>query len=146
MTRHIVWLHEDALSTQHPVLHGTNEADLVCFIWDDDYLAEMEYGFQRLVFIYETYAKWKSICSVEIPWRHCSNRLEESADTIRVPESPNPTIQANIDALRYTLKVEVVPDEPFVILSVHKSSSVFYVLENRQNPSDASVKSVEIKV
>ena len=115
MTRHIVWLHEDALSTQHPVLHGTNEADLVCFIWDDDYLAEMEYGFQRLVFIYET------LCEMEIDLfrgNTVETLLEQArrvgADTIRVPESPNPTIQANIDALRYTLKVEVVPDEPFV--------------------------------
>ena len=80
-----------------------------------DYLAKMEYGFQRLVFIYET------LCEMEIDLFRGNTveiLLEQArrvgADTIRVPESPNPTIQANIEALRYTLKVEVVPDEPFV--------------------------------
>ena len=50
----LVWLHEDALNAKHPVLHSTSNADLVCFVWDDEYLSAMEYGFQRLVFIYET--------------------------------------------------------------------------------------------
>ena len=37
-----------------------------------------------------------------------------AVNSIRVPDSPNPTIQANIEALRSNLTVEVISEEPFV--------------------------------
>ena len=115
MTPRLHWLHEDALNAEHPAVSGLRGADRVCFVWDDEYLNAMDYSFQRLVFIYET------LCELPVEIHRgetvgvlLQKAQEMGADILCVPASPNPKIQATIEALRHHLQVEVVDEEPFV--------------------------------
>ena len=54
---HAIWLHEDMLSTAHPVFEQAdfkNEKPLSFFIWDQEYFKAQNYSLKRLVFLYET--------------------------------------------------------------------------------------------
>lgn len=127
MTSRMHWIHEDALSHLHPVLRGRTDADRVCFVWDDAHLAAMEYSFQRLVFIYET------LCEMEVEIIRgdtvqvlLAGAQECNADTIRVPASPNPALQAFIDTLGSHLTVDVIAPSPFVALERPPSLRRFF--------------------
>ena len=116
MGRRLIWIHEDALSLRHPVLEGRNEHDVVCFIWDEEHLRSMGYGFQRLVFIYET------LCEMGVAIRRgpVVSSVIEWAESIQasevwVPASVNPAHQDLIRQMERSLTVTVVPEHPFVI-------------------------------
>ena len=77
----------------------------------------MDYGFQRLVFIYET------LCELGVTIYH--GNIEKvavelarlrSAEHIRTAFSPNPVIQAVTKELAQTVSVVTIGDEPFVTL------------------------------
>ena len=75
----------------------------------------MGYGFQRLVFIYETLCEM----GVEILRGPTVDSIAErarlaEASVVHVPTSLNPTLQAKINALRAHVRVEEVSETPFV--------------------------------
>ena len=114
----LVWLHEDALRHDHPVYTAAGEDVISCFFWDEDYLQKMDYGFKRLVFIYET------LCELPVTIIHDSTvegliRLAEnqSCETIYIPATPNPLLQEIIVELEHRLLVVIVEDTPFVSLT-----------------------------
>ena len=127
MTPRLYWIHEDALNAEHPALSSCRETDCVCFVWDEEYLNSVGYSFKRLVFIYET------LC--ELPVEVFQGKTVEvlldrartlGADTLCVPDTPSPTIQATIETLREHLTVEVVSEEPFVDLKRSPSLRRFF--------------------
>ena len=115
MSARVFWIHEDAMSLNHPVFDEFIDGDVVCFVWDAEYLKAMGYGFQRLVFIYET------LCEMGVEVLRGSTvdavaeraRLAE-ASVVHVPATLNPALQTKIDALRARVHVEEVADSPFV--------------------------------
>ncbi len=75
----------------------------------------MNYGFKRLVFIYET------LCELPVAiYRGDSvSTIAELAgvnniSTIYVPDTPNPDLKAMITTLAEDIRTEIVPDIPFV--------------------------------
>lgn len=113
----IIWLHEDALRDDHPVFDAAEPGAMVCFVWDDEYLQAMDYGFKRLLFIYET------LLELPLAILHgnqvaCLSALAgEHNGRILVPETPNPRLQQTIATLGENGRVEVVEDRPFVTLA-----------------------------
>ena len=101
----LIWLHEDMLRLDnHPVF--TAEDDTAFFIWDAVYLKKMDYGFKKLVFIYETPIVETA---VELARNHdCS-----SLYTIW---SPNPELQTYISDISNTIDLEIIRDVPFAKL------------------------------
>ena len=115
MSTRVFWIHEDAMSRNHPVFEEFIEGDVVCFVWDAQYLKDMGYSFQRLVFIYETLCEM----GVEIVRGSTVDAVAErarlaEASVVHVPATLNPSLQAKIDALRRRVHVEEVTDTPFV--------------------------------
>ena len=114
----LVWLHEDALRQDHPVYTAAGEDVISYFFWDENYLQEMDYGFKRLVFIYET------LCELPVNIIHGStveglSKLAEnqSCEKIYIPATPNPVLQEIIAELQHRLPVVVVEEIPFVSLT-----------------------------
>ena len=117
MTQSIIWVHEDAMGKPHPLYTGIKIETDAFYVWDEDHLREMDYGFQRLVFIYET------LCELGVTIYH--GNIEKvavelarlrSAEHIRTAFSPNPVIQAVTKELAQTVSVVTIGDEPFVTL------------------------------
>ena len=114
----LVWLHEDALRQDHPVYTAAGEDVISYFFWDENYLQEMDYGFKRLVFIYET------LCELPVNIIHGStveglSKLAEnqSCEKIYMPATSNPVLQEIIAELQHRLPVVVVEETPFVSLT-----------------------------
>ena len=115
MSSRLFWIHEDALSLTHPALSSRTEDDAVCFVWDDQHLQEMGYGFQRLVFIYETLCEM----GIEVYRGNTADVLVEQAriigaDEVVVPSTVNPALLTTIKSIDPSLKVTVVESLPFV--------------------------------
>ena len=117
MSSTLLWFHEDALNLEHPVAHGYDVGEHGVFIWDPAYLQAMNYGFQRLVFIYET------VCELGIPI-FAGDTLEvltelariRGASFVRAPATPNPDLMRLVQDIPPTLPIEWVEDQPFVSL------------------------------
>lgn len=112
----LVWLHEDALSMDHPVFEVAAPDSVAVFVWDDAYLQQMDYGFKRLLFIYESLLEL-DVRIVRGDLVDCLGQLARGqGGRIRVPETPNPRLQQVVEQLRLEFEVEVVAERPFVTL------------------------------
>ena len=112
----LVWLHEDALDADHSVFDGAEPGSFAVFVWDDAYLQQMDYGFKRLVFIYETLLEL-DVRIVRGDLVESLGRLaREQGGRIRVPETPNPRLQQVVEQLRGEFEVDVVAGRAFVDL------------------------------
>ena len=117
MSKRLFWIHEDALSRAHPMFEQYREGDVVCFVWDDAHLQAMDYGFQRLVFVYETVCEM----GIEVYRGSTVDTLlalvqTHSIATLYAPHSLNPVLSRTMASLRREIDVVVVQDEPFVQL------------------------------
>jgi len=113
----LIWLHEDALRADHPVFERAGPGSSACFIWDEAYLKQMDYGFKRLVFIYETLIELPLIIFRGDRFDCLSRLAGEGSGRVLVPDTPNPALQQTINCLRRDFEVEVVADRPFVSLA-----------------------------
>lgn len=112
----IIWLHEDALRADHPVFAEADSETPAWFVWDEAYLREMDYGFKRLLFIYETL--------IELPVTvvrggllpSLSTLAQQNGGRIWVPETPNPYLIRTTERLAEVHDVSVIEDVPFVRL------------------------------
>jgi hypothetical protein len=112
----LVWLHEDALDANHPVFDGAGPGARAVFIWDDAYLQHMDYGFKRLVFIYESLLESNAEI-VRGDLVDCLSRLARAhGGRIHVPETPNPRLRQVLGQLRGEFEIEIVAARPFVTL------------------------------
>jgi hypothetical protein len=111
MTKQIIWLHDKALSQNHPVFNNINESTKAIYIWDEEFFKKRSYSFKRLVFIYET------LCQLQIEII--------KGDTIEVLKSFNPEkiiipftvdtqIKNLVEQLSEVFLVEIVEEKPFV--------------------------------
>jgi hypothetical protein len=123
MRESIIWLHDYALSINHPVFTIAPDNSRILYIWDNEYLKAENYSLKRLVFIYET------LCSLPIEIFHGDTRsLLRQLDiaTIYIPATPNILLQKIISDLAKTKNVIVVPEEPFVVLKNNKEFTRFF--------------------
>ncbi len=128
----LVWLHEDALRQDHPVFSAAGDAGLSCFVWDANYLQEMDYSFKRLVFIYET------LCELPLTILHGSTvetliglAQQHDCETIYVPATPNPAIKKIISEIQQQIPVAVIDDTPFISLDKEPDIKRFFRYWNK---------------
>lgn len=127
----LIWIHEDALRLSHPVFASSDHEAF--FVWDEEYFIHMNYAFPRLVFIYETLCemgvnvyKGKALDVItQLAKQHDSN-------SIYIPFTPNPRLQSVMGKLEDGgLHIEVVPDEPFIILEQKPNLKRFFRYWNK---------------
>ena len=110
MTR-LFWLHEDFLTLPDEDSHGF-------FIWDPDYLKEMDYGMKKLAFIYETLCEMKVDIvkgqTVETAQAFLSGH--DGVDRLHIYNTPNPRLREFIGALDKHITIERMAPTPFVTL------------------------------
>ena len=113
----MIWLHEDALRAEHPVFTGVGPDFSAWYIWDEAYLRRMDYGYKRLLFIYETLLELP-VTIVRGGFLDCLPVLAaRNGNVVRVPETPNPELIRTIERLSDDCDVQVIADTPFVTLS-----------------------------
>jgi len=56
----LLYIHDKALGSNHPIFSRINAETKAVFIWDDAYFKQRGYSLKRLVFIYET------LCSMPV--------------------------------------------------------------------------------
>ena len=56
----LLYIHDKALGSNHPIFTRINAETKAVFIWDDAYFKQRGYSLKRLVFIYET------LCSMPV--------------------------------------------------------------------------------
>ena len=127
----MVWLHEDALGRDHPVFAAAGPGCDAFFVWDEAYLRDMDYGFKRLVFIYETLVDLP-LTVLRGDTRQCLSHLAgERGGRIFVPDTPNPHLRRIIEDLQRDFCVDVVAAPPFVELPREPDLKRFFRYWNR---------------
>ncbi len=110
MTTSIIYIHEEALRTDHPVfLHAPANSRSI-FVWDDDYLKQQNYSLKRLIFIYET------LCTMPIELMRGSTQVILSSlqpAKIYTQSTSNPAISLKISMMNAIAPVIIVSDEAF---------------------------------
>ena len=129
----LIWLHEDALRRDHPVVKAAGEGTETIFIWDDAYFKSEGYSLKRLVFIYELLAGLNITClkgETEAVLKAYAEGRE-----IFVPETPNPKFKVIIDRLD---SVSIIPDTPLVIVPDDVDLRRFFRFWNKAKKSALS--------
>lgn len=126
----LIWLHEDALRAAHPVFAEPHERAV--FIWDDAYMAAMDYGLKRRVFLYESLLE----LPVEIYAGDTLETLEALAHAAQAsclisPHTPNPRLNHIMEALSGTLRVQRIADDAFVDLPPQEGLRRFFKYWNK---------------
>lgn len=120
----LFWLHEDTLSLP-------DDGDGF-FIWDDDYLQKIDYGFKKLVFIYETLCEMGiEVYKGPIVETALKVMKDRGADTLHVYRTPNPRLQDMIDKLSDKTSVDVIKPTPFVVLDEDPDLKRFFRYWNK---------------
>jgi hypothetical protein len=119
----LIVLHEESLRMTHPVFHAAPLCTKVIYIWDDIYVQRCKYSLKRLIFIYET------LCTMDVAILRGKtlNVLQEiNPSLVYIPYTNNPLLLELIDSISNKLPVEMVADEPFVVLKKPIESKRFF--------------------
>ena len=120
----LFWIHEDTLNLPEDV-EGF-------FIWDADYLQDMDYGFKKLVFIYETLCEMGvEIYQGSIPETAPKVMTEHEADRLYIYKTPNPLLQQKIDDVSDKIPVQIIEPTPFVRLDKDADLKRFFRYWNK---------------
>lgn len=111
MTDVIIWLHDEALRSSHPVFSHAPSNAKALFIWDDEYFKQLNYSVKRLVFIYET------LCAlpIDIIYSDTFTGLQLfNPSLIYIPSSNQPKLRQITEQLASKHRVCIIEDEVFV--------------------------------
>lgn len=132
----LIWLHEDALRTDHPVFARAGKGAEAVFIWDDTYFKSEGYSLKRLVFIYELLADLDVTCikgeTAAVLKDYVNGR------PVFVPSTPNPYFNAIITELEQSHDVTTVPDVSLVIVPDDVDLRRFFRFWNKAKKSALS--------
>ena len=110
----LIWLHEDAMRETHPILDISNNS-YPFFIWDNDYFKKINYGFNKLTFIYEVMSSLPyDIYDGSIIDTIIKLKEKYNSSSLFIPQTPNIYIKQYCHELKSIIKTETIPDEPFI--------------------------------
>jgi hypothetical protein len=110
MTQSLIWLHEEALTFNHPAFKVAPQDTKAIFVWDDKYFENLNYSLKRLVFIYET------LCAlpVDIIRGDTVSVITALAPSrLYVPSSNKPHIILMIEQLKLITAVDIIKEIEF---------------------------------
>ena len=106
----LIWVHDDAISRDHPVFEEAGEGARAVFVYDADYYRDRGYSLKRLVFIMEC-VEDAGIEVLEGPF--ADTLLSLSPDHICVAKTPNPHYRDVMETLRQSTEVKSVAAPAF---------------------------------
>ncbi len=129
----VIWIHEDAITLDHPAVTMAGEGAEIIFIWDTERHDEKAYSLKRRVFIYECALD----LGVKIMAGHPYNVLRElvGEQTIYTAWSPDPDYREIIADLRDTHEVKVIEAPGLVSVPDDVDTKRFFRFWNRAKKS-----------
>ena len=127
----LIWLHEDLLRLDdHPVFNAKNDKPF--FVWDPEYLQKMDYGFKKLVFIYETLCEMGiDIYKGPIVQTVLEVSAEHDAFSLYTVWTPNPDLQRHMDDISKRIDLNIMRDIPFAKLEKSPDLKRFFRYWNK---------------
>lgn len=123
MNNPIIWIHEEALRSTHPVFKVASEQSKAVFIWDDVFLKQSGHSLKRLVFIYEAVSE----LPVTVIRGDTIKVLQAfSPSMVYIPYSVSPRIIQKVNAIQNCLSVTVVADSPFAVIHKPRDTTRFF--------------------
>ncbi|MBW4611517.1 MAG: hypothetical protein KME22_31135 [Hassallia sp. WJT32-NPBG1] len=113
MSKPIIWVHGDCLSSQNPALQEYPDAPAI-WVWDDALIQEWQLSLKRLTFIYE--------CLLELPvvirrgdvvQEVLAFAKENNTNLVVTAESVSPRFDSICDEIEKTVDLEIFEVEPF---------------------------------
>lgn len=129
----VVWIHEDMMSLDHPVIQMAGDRAEIVFIWDTDRHDGKAYSLKRRVFIYE--------CALDLGVKiipgNPYNVLRELAgeQPIFTAWSPDPDYREIISDLRDTHDITVIEAPGLVSVPDDVDTARFFRFWNRAKKS-----------
>lgn len=111
----VAWVHYDAVRTDHPAWANVPRR---AWVWDDAHLQRRRWSLKRIGFLSECLP---DVEHLETRRGDTAEQLlafatEAGADRIVAAASPDPWVKSVVKTLRKSVEVEVVEDEPFVVI------------------------------
>ncbi len=124
----IILLHEEALGEFHPIYQEAGEDTTVIYVWDDEYLQSQNYGFKRLVFIYESLCTLGNVTIYRGKTEDVVSSLiqEKKIKSIYIPETNIDNILNFINMINGKINVIYIPSDPLVILKKQPDLGRFF--------------------
>ena len=128
MTKQIIWLHDKALSQNHPVFDNMNEGTKAIYIWDEEFFKKRSYSFKRLVFIYETLCQLQ----IEIIKGDTIEVLKSfKPEKIITPFTVDTQINNLVEKLLKVFSVEIIEEKSFVNIGSSYEFNRFFKYWNK---------------
>lgn len=129
----LVWVHEDAMTLDHPALSAAGSGARPIFIWDTQEHDRREYALKRRVFIYECAHE----LNIPIYAGEAYSVLTALAqgDTIYAASSPDPYIRDILTDLRNEHDVVIVDTPQLASIPANTDTGRFFRFWNRAKKS-----------
>jgi len=135
--QNFIWIHENAMSVNHPVFKAAGGNAHAFFIWDKGYFEQNAYSLKRLTFLYETLIDMPITVyagDTATTLRHlCENQDDNSI--LYVPETPDAYVLKVIDKIQLDISVQIIQDKPFIEVSDDVDMARFFRFWNRSRKS-----------
>lgn len=129
----LVWVHEDAMTLDHPVFRAAGPEAQPIFIWDSAEHERRGYSFKRRVFIFECAYD----LNIPIHYGPSLEVLTELADdhVIYAAAAHDPDLGAVFSKLGKTHDVRIIPGDPLVEIPSNTDTGRFFRFWNRARKS-----------
>lgn len=129
----LIWVHEDAITLDHPVSQAAGPHAQAIFIWDTEEHDRRNYSAKRRVFIYECAHDLNIPIYVGDPYV-VLKRLAD-AGCIYTTSTPDPYINAVISDLRADLEVITIDGPELAKIPANTDTGRFFRFWNRAKKS-----------
>ncbi|MEP4053175.1 MAG: hypothetical protein ABJN22_13115 [Litorimonas sp.] len=129
----VVWIHEDAMTLNHPVFQKAGPAAQPVFIWDTEEHDRRGYSLKRRVFIYECAHDLNIPIYLGSPYDILRALAEGQA--IYAAESADPYIKDTLSDLQVSHDVETVNAPQLAHIPANTDTARFFRFWNRAKKS-----------
>lgn len=129
----LVWVHEDAITLDHPVMEAAGDDANPIFIWDTKRHDNLDYSLKRRMFIYECALDLSIPIYADDPLTVLSSL--SSGDEVYTAASVDPYVQNIIGNLRKLSKVVVVEAPIFADVPANVDTARFFRFWNQAKRS-----------
>lgn len=139
MIQNFIWIHEDALSLEHPVFEAAGEGAKVFFIWDAAYFEQNAYSLKRLAFLYDGLID----LDIDVYAGETQTTLRRlcAGGVLFMPDTPNMHFLSIAKSVQDEMRVVSIENTPFIEPPDDVDMTRFFRFWNRSRKSALGDKS-----